>query len=241
MAIPGFNYNQSNSSSKNQSTASGSSATNVWGEQSPFLQSLYNQGAGILGQQQGAGQAAQGQVDQFMPGVQQGFQGMQGIGQTGGPIGQFADPNNSMVNQQIGNLGQQLGDFFNNQLMPGIAGQAVDVGGFGGARQGVAQGAAAGHVAQQFQQGSTDLMANAYGNAQNAAGQQTQAMLGANSALGGMAGDAFNLGMSPYNAAWGPLQQQAGLLGGPAMLSQSQQQSQGTGSTTGKKFEFGIG
>ncbi len=55
-----------------------------------------------------------------------------------------------------------LGQFFREQLNPSITGSAVGVGGLGGSRQGIAQGMGVNSMMQQFQQGATGIMNNAY-------------------------------------------------------------------------------
>jgi len=105
---------------------------------------------------------------------------------------------NPWVQGQINNLGQNLGNFYNQQLLPGINQQSSFYGGTGGGRQGVAQGLAAQGVAQQFQQGANNIYAQSLQNAP----------------------DLFNLGMAPWQAQWEPYRQMAGLLGSPTVLGQ---------------------
>ena len=239
----GFNTSKQSSTSQSTSDAFNRSQQDIWGMQTPFFQQMYGMGSGLLGQQQNVGGAAQGMVNQFMPGIMQGFGGLGNIAQTGGPVGMYANAMNPFSGQQVQQFGQQLGDFFNQQLLPGIAGNAVAAGQLGGGRQGVAQGMAAQDMLQQFQQGATGIMNNAYNTGANAANAATQAMMGAGSSLPGFAADAFNLGMSPFNAAWSPLQQMAGLLGGPTVLGQSEggSSSQSTSRGRGSSLGFNMG
>ena len=103
----------------------------------------------------------------------QGQQGLQGLNQ-------FANQANPFAQQQISQLGQNLGDMFRQQIMPGIGGDFQNAGQRGSSRQGIAEGLAAQGISQQFQQGSTALQNNAYNQAVNSAGQVAQ--LGINGA-----------------------------------------------------------
>ena len=104
------------------------------------------------------------------------------------------------LQQQIGDLGQNIGQFFNQQLLPGIASDAGGYGQFGGSRQSIAQGMGAQQALQSFQQGATEL----YQNNWNTGAQR--------------ATDLYNLGMQPYSAQWSPLLEFANLLGRPTVL-----------------------
>ena len=59
----------------------------------------------------------------------------------------------------------------------------------------------------------------------------SQAGIQAQTGMGGMAqlGSMFNLGMSPFQAQWQPLQNQAGLIGDANILSQGTKTSQESG------------
>jgi hypothetical protein len=205
-------YGYSNAQSTNESQQS------IYGPQAQQLQDMWGAGQANMaqdtsqftGQNQQAIGAMQGQMGQ-----------MQQIGQTGGQIAQFANPNNQLVQDQIGNLGQSLGDFYSQQLNPAIRGSAVAAGGLGGGRQQVAQGMAAQDVGNQFRQGVTAIQANAYGQAQNAAGMADQNRFQAGQGMGQLGQSMNNLGMSNLNAPWMGAQNMAGLLGSPTVLGQS--------------------
>ena len=104
------------------------------------------------------------------------------------------------LQQQIGNLGQNIGQFYNQQILPGIASDAGGYGQFGGSRQGIAQGMAGQQALQSFQQGATDLYQNNWNNAP----ARSESL--------------YNLGMQPYSAQFSPLLQFANLLGRPTVL-----------------------
>jgi len=118
----------------------------------------------------------------------------------------------------------------------GNANAAMRQGAFGGSRQGVMDGAAAGEVAKAYQQGYGDIVARANAQAGNAS-------------MGGL-GSLQNLGMLQGNMAWNPMQQFASLLGDPTVLQKamsgglSTDQSQSTSSAgsrqSEKKFSIGL-
>ena len=136
-------------------------------------------------------------------------------------MGQFTQPNNALVQRQIGDLGTQMGKFFNEQLMPGITGSAVSAGGFGGGRNQLAVGQAAGNVADAYSQGVTGIMGNAYNQAIGAAGMQANNMIGAQGAINQTGQGLTNLGLANLNSQWAPLQNFQGLLGAPITLGSS--------------------
>lgn len=169
------------------------------------------------------------------------------MAQTGGASAGFLDTNRELESRQIADLGTNLGNFFNEQLMPGIQGNAVGVGALGGGRQQLAQGQAAGQVAQQYQQGVTGIMANSQQARQQAAGQVDANVLGASQGIGQLGGMINNLGMSNMNADWAGLNNFAGLLGSPTVLSNSfsvgssQSENQTSAQANNKSSSFSIG
>ena len=112
---------------------------------------------------------------------------------------------NPMLQQQIDLLGEDLGAFFNEQLMPGITSEAAGGGQLGGGRQGVAQGMAMGEVGDQFTRGATALRAGDIAARDAAAGTLAgnaiggaQVGLGGMEAMMGVADAGFSAGMAPY-------------------------------------------
>ena len=85
------------------------------------------------------------------------------------PTGQVADfmngeaYNNPMLDGMYDAAARRVTDTFNEDVMPGISKSAVANGGFGGSRQGIAEGLAA----KEAHQGLTDLANNIYGDAYN--------------------------------------------------------------------------
>lgn len=119
------------------------------------------------------------------------------------------------TNAKLGVLKSTLGDFFTEQLMPGVTRGGVSTGTLGGSRDAVATAQAAKAVAGQFATGAADIL-----------GQQDQAKIQASgtglsalqSLLGiGSAGE--TAGLQPYEAL-------SQILGGPTTLGTSFSNSQ---------------
>lgn len=229
----GFGF--SNQSQQAQSSGSGNSF--ISGMQSPFLSSLWQGATNLAGGQQGIQGQAQNMVGQMLPGTFDALGSMGNIAQGNSPLAQFANPNNQLVSQQLGMLGQSLGDMFTNTIAPTMGSAANMAGGLGASRHQLGLGQAAGDIGKAFMSGGVDLASNAYNTAANSANALTQSMMGAGSAIPGMSADIFNLGMSPMNAAWSPFQNLAGILGGPTVLQQNQQQM----TSSGKQNQFKLG
>ncbi len=135
--------------SSNKSSSESSGRSFVDPSQAPFLNFLRNmalgQAQGAMGQQgalQGVSQGLLGQGQQFLG-------NLQGLGSP------------AMQQQQMGQLTANLGQAFQQQVLPGIRRGAVATGTLGGGRQGVAEGVAAGQFGQALTSGFTDIMANA--------------------------------------------------------------------------------
>ena len=180
-------------------SAQNSSAQNVWGGQSPFLQQLYGDIFNV-GNPMGAAAAAQGGSDAVNPYLMAGLEGLGGL----------MDPSSQIAAQEA-SLASGLGDLFNNELMPGIARNAVGAGQLGGGRQGVAEGQAVGEIANAYTQGLGDITARA-----------NQQALGAAGMMPGFAQGIMSNVMSPFQQPMNILQMMAQALGGPTVLGQSQ-------------------
>ena len=261
-------------STQSQGTSSGS--TFIDASQQGFLDFLRNQGQSLVQQQTQAGgigdqatQAAQqlgqqGQnfLDIFSQGAQGQLQGQQAQQQAAnqaisgqGPGGQFlsgaVQQGNPFLNSQIQSLGQQIGQNFQNQILPGLQSGANQVGGLGGGRHQIAQGLAAQGAQQAFGQGAAALGSANFGQQLGAAqalqggalqggalaGQGVSQQFGAGQAGLGSLGGLFNLGQAPFQQAFNPLQNFAGLVGAPTVLSQNQ----GQNTSSGFNFNAGLG
>jgi hypothetical protein len=221
----GFDFSKSKSSS----------SSFVDPSQQPFLDFLRNTGQSLYGQNgagaqnfasqqgqalfnQGLGYANQAVSNPFLSSLQQ-------MAQPGG--------NQQLIGQQIGQLGADLGRNFQQNLMPGIRRDAIGLGGFGGTRQGVAEGIAAQGTQDAFARGATQIYGQNAQMAQDAgiAGGNLlgQGALGAMGGLGGL----FELGLGQYTGGFAPLNNLAAIIGGPTVLDQSKGRTTSFGGTFG--------
>jgi hypothetical protein len=190
----GFGKQKGTTSSQTSSSYGENYGSDVWGGQAPFLQDLYSRAQGM------AGQGYQGAA-----GLQQAQQALQGLIQPAGGT----DPT-------LAAYGRQLGQQFQEQILPGIRGEGISAGGLGSSRYGLAQGQAA----QGAQRNLQDFGAQTYG-------QRMDRQLGAGQALG-------QLSELQGQAPWQGLQQYAGLLGPALSLNRGgYQTSTGTGTSRG--------
>ena len=138
---------------------------------------------------------------------------------------------NSPIAQQQASLQAGLGQMFREELMPSMQSNAIAAGGVGGGRQGVAEGVAAGQMAQAYTQGLGDITARANQQALGAAGM--------------MPGRSQALAEATYGSLYGGdkgmsiLGQLAGIIGGPTVTQQSQSSGRCWG--TGKSSGWGFG
>lgn len=213
--------------------------------QAPFLNSIRTQGQGLQQNlQPGLNQFSSQQLGGLF---QQGQQQNQGqfdlsaqVGSDAGIQGNLNTLNNfsngNALQGQISNLGQNLGQFFNEQLLPGINQTSQLAGqGIGSGRNSVARGQATRDTLNAFSRGSADLEAQ-FGQQQIGAAQagiqgglnqfNTQAGInqqGINN-LQGMAG----LGLSQFTAPFAGLQQQNALVGPPTIFGDQNAASKST-------------
>jgi len=209
---------------------------------------------GALGQFGGAG-FGQGQAGiDALTGI------AQGTNPAARALQQQASGQNPFLQQQITGLGEDINQQLQRQLGgTGIGGEANLAGQLGGGRQGVESGLAQEAALTQFQRGATGLRSQDIGRQLQAAsgllgfqgqaggqlaglGQQQglqnqasqlQGLLGQGQlglgGLGALQGQ-FNLGLSPFQAEFTPLQSLAGIIGDPTVLTE------GTSQSTGRSF-----
>lgn len=79
--------------------------------------------------------------------------------------------NNPYLDQQIAGIGSDISNNLNRNIMPGIRGQAVASGQYGGSRQGIAEGLAMSDANQQLTNAASNIRSSAYESAQNRQGQ----------------------------------------------------------------------
>ena len=215
---------------------------------------------GLQGTQQQLGQFGQAGFGQGQAGIDALTGIAQGTNPAAQALQQQAQGQNPFLQQQIGQLGEDVTRQFERGISATNL-EAVGGGQLGGGRQGVAQGLLGESATRQFAQGATALRNQDLNRQFQASSQllQQQGFAGAQlgglgqqqglgnqaSALQGFLGQGqlglgglgqlqgqFNLGFSPFQAEFSPLQSLAGIIGGPTVLSQGQS----TGSSKGSSF-----
>ncbi len=114
----------------------------------------------------------------------------------------------AQIKAQTDSLRFGLGKLFTDEINPAIENAAIASGGFGGGRQGVAQGVAAGQLGNAFTQGLGDITARANAQAQVAIG-----------AAPGLAQAGVGAAAAPSQFGFDQLGQFAQLLGAPTVLA----------------------
>jgi hypothetical protein len=141
-------------------------------------------------------------------------------------------------------LTDQVTSNLKTNILPGIRSGAQAVGGFGGSRQGIAEGLAIGQTNQGLSNSLAQMGLNSYGMDQNfytaQRGQDLQqTQLGANMFGQGMYGlgqqgqGLYNAGQSQFNAGAMPYQTFAGMLSPFTGLNSSSSQTMPGASTAG--------
>lgn len=135
----------------------------------------------------------------------------------------------------IQGLGGDIGDFFNQQILPGISSSFAGSGGQN-VRQGLAQGFAGQSALQQFQRGASNLRFQDLQGQQQAAqgliGAQLGQAQGFENLLGSLGG-LVNFGLAPSQAQFDPASRLAQIIGPPAILGGRRQGSGSSLSLTG--------
>lgn len=178
--------------------------TNVWGPQQDYLKDLYGQAQSMAGQP-GAGM---GMMQDFAAGGAQDI-----MNQATGAWGQAlqADPSQSPYFQNaVGAATRPMVEQFTQQVIPQLRSGAVQGGTFGGSRRGLAEGMGAEALTRQMGDVASQMGQQAYG-------QGLQARTAAMGMAPQMMGMGFTPGQMMEQARWSPLQQYAGIIGGPAM------------------------
>lgn len=191
-----------------ESSSNSSGRSFVDPAQRGLFKSLFNRGAAIT-----KGMAPDALAQRFAP-ISAGY------GADFDMLGGLTNPG-GQIDAQTASLRAGLGRTFRDEIMPNIRGGAIASGGFGGGRQGVAEGVAAGRIADAYTEGHGAIVANANQTALQA--QQQRQTLGE-----GM----FNLGMQ--TDAFAPLMQLKNLLGNPNILNKS------SGRQSSSQYSFGL-
>jgi hypothetical protein len=151
---------------------------------------------------------------------------------------------NPWLQQVQKSMTSQVTDNLKNNILPSIRSGAQSVGGFGGSRQGIAEGLAIGQTNQGLSNSLANLGLNSYAQDQNfytaQRGQDMQqTQLGANLFGQGMMGlgqqgqGLYNAGQNQFNAGALPYQTFAGMLSPFTGLNSSQSQTLPGASTAG--------
>lgn len=141
-----------------------------------------------------------------------------------------------VLDAQMGRLKADIGELFNEELLPGITSDAVRGGQLGGGRQGVAQGQAVEAAAEAFSQGATGLLTQDQAQRDAIAqGVADRSIQGAQVGLAGMPG-LLNIAQGGITAQTAPLQFLASILGDKTTLTQSASDSQGTSFSNAMDF-----
>ena len=139
------------------------------------------------------------------------------------------------VDENIAALGEDLGQFFNEQLLPGITSEAVGGGQLGGGRQGVAQGKAIESVGREFRRGSLDIRNQDLRERTEAARTLSAQRLSASQAGLTGAQQQFDLANAATLTPFSPFLTLAEILGTPTVLGESQSTSESL------SIGFGVG
>lgn len=132
-----------------------------------------------------------------------------------------------LVDENIAALGQDLSQFFGEELLPQISATAIGGGQLGGGRQGVAQGKAIEAVGREFTRGSLGIRNAELRRRQDAAQQLSAQRLSASQA--GLTGvqQQFDLANAATLTPFSPFLTLAQILGDPTTLTESQASSKG--------------
>lgn len=226
------------SRSTSQSTSGGSTTQNI------AFEDLYRQ---LFTGAVGAGNAAVAEAPELATAARQLFTGgtqfMEGLGNDAGSsyLEDRLSSDNPVLEEQISALREDTGRLFSEQLNPAITSRAVAGGTLGGGRQGVAQGLAIDAAAREFTRGATALRSEDIGRRDAAATAVMQGSLqSASTGLGALPGllDLVDRGVNSELGIYG---QVSSILGGPTVLSQSQQFSQSTAQSAAEAFSRSFG
>lgn len=129
---------------------------------------------------------------------------------------------NAVLEEQIDLLGEDLGDFFSEEINPAITAEAIGGGALGGGRQGVAQGAAASALGEEFRRGASALRTGDIAARDAAAG--LIANKGSTDAGVGLSSLPGLLGVAETGAfaSLAPSERLAAILGDPTVLTQAE-------------------
>jgi len=212
------------SRSQSQSGSMGFSDSNQSVAFSDFFQKLYQGTAGAADKALTAGAPQLMQIaSQLFTGGQEFMQGLKDNSGVQYMQDRLGD-DKQVLQDQIGSLKTDIGDFFRDEINPAIGSRAALSGNLGGGRQGVAQGLAAQAAAKQFTAGATSLRAADQERRDTIAAQIAQnSLAAANTGLGALP-SLLDISERGANAELGIYSNFASILGGPQTLTQSHAQ-----------------
>jgi len=197
--------------SKSKQSSESSSSQDVWNQQAPFLQGLYESGKAMLDQQIGSVGNFTNQVQtEAMAAWQKMLGGGQGM--------------NDALQNYIRQAQGLASEGFSENVLPALTASAIGGNNLGGSRGAIAAGIAGRDAARGQERIATDLTSQAYGQDQNR-------ILQALSMSGGLASLSGN--------SWAPLLAYSNLLGKPTVLGESSSSSEG--SASGFNIGIGMG
>lgn len=206
-------YGSSVSRGASTGLASSTSTQDVWN--ADILQKLYKDAMGSVG---GADLFSGRSAELYGAGI--GILDSLGAG-AGEDYLQARLTDTSARDAQLGALQTGLGDLFREELNPAITGSAISAGQLGGGRQGVAQGQASKAIASQYVQGAADIIGRDQSARDQAASQYEQLRLGRASTQLGALDPLLGTAQASLNGPLSQYAQLAGIVGGPAVLTQS--------------------
>jgi hypothetical protein len=153
-----------------------------------------------------------------------GSQFLQGL--AGGPETEYLESRvsggNPLLDEQIGALGDDVSEFLNEDVLPGITSQGVAAGTLGGARNQLARSTAGRDALRTFTRGASDLRSqDMLQRDQAAQALQSGRIASAGTAFSGLPA-LFGVAEGGFNAGLAPYESLAGILGGPTTLTSSQ-------------------
>jgi len=217
----GYSGNESLSDSLSRARSGGQSTSSQAIAFEDLFSQLYTGATGAAGRAAAMQPGLTQQANQLFSGGLSFLDNLQG-----GPGAEYLEGRvtgaNGELDAQIGNLGGDLGRFLREEINPALVSRGVATGTLGGGRQGVAQGAAARGVAEEFTQGATALRvadrASRDAGASNLMTARTGAIGTGLAALPGLfdiAGGSFESIVAPYQAL-------GSIFGGPMALTTGQ-------------------
>ena len=252
----GVSQGSQSSRNRSQSAMDSQSFSDAFGFNRSMNQSFNTQDTFVDPAQQGFQQALWGGAFGMAnpQGVQnsamRAAQGMRGgLQDTFNNTAALTDPS-AQIAAQEGSLRAVLGNLFHHDLLPSIQRNSQASGGFGGGRQGVMEGQAAGELANAYTSGLGDITARA-----------NQTALGAANTMPGLSQALFANTTAPMTAGLDVMGQLGQILGAPTVLSrgragsfgnsvgtnrsrsgsQSRSRSRSSGSSKGKNLSWNIG